>query len=401
MDQNDWGQARWKKEVLPSKMTGSSALGEDVLCFQTPRQNDLNEDLFVGRLWSPPVVSISRNPRLNDKMNVIDLKCLTFSYNMFSGYPNMQVKQVPSLALLKRQRGIHRILLGGYLLMDQSLSCDFDNILIPLCNWQHDLNDWRGRWKHWISPTDNHNQLGDKHLCLELNKEDSNDDFTEASDLTVRLWSQLIRIKKLSEQQKPKCLSLSYHLDNGLLQNPTDDQSQPKLSVLMRREGFFIPIHQILYPNLIFLIINLSTAIVDSSSTYMVLSDQSKVFSNYQSYQSLLDCNFTDSSMCKWSNDQNNWPVNWELESTDRFSTSVNQESSGLICLDATKSIQPMDLSARLFSSLMSSTFNNLCLKLVYTIVISSLTSSMDSSEILTDGISTMPKLSLLRRQMG
>ncbi|CAH8478439.1 unnamed protein product [Schistosoma margrebowiei] len=105
MDQNDWGQARWKKEVLPSKMTGSSALGEDVLCFQTPRQNDFNEDLFVGRLWSPPVVSISRNPRLNDKMNVIDLKCLTFSYNIFSGYPNMQVKQVPSLALLKRQRG--------------------------------------------------------------------------------------------------------------------------------------------------------------------------------------------------------------------------------------------------------------------------------------------------------
>lgn len=105
--------------------------------------------------------------------------------------------------------------------------------------------------------------------------------------------------------------------------------------------------------------------------------------------------------MCKWSNDQNNWPVNWELELTDRFSTSFNQESSGLICLDATKSIQPMDLSARLFSSLMSSTFNNLCLKLVYTIVISSRTSSMDSSEILTDEISTMPKLSLLRRQMG
>lgn len=105
MDQNDWGQARWKKEVLPSEMTGSSALAEDVLCFQTPRQNDLNEDLFVGRLWSPPVVSISRNPRLNDKMNVIDLKCLTFSYNIFSGYPNMQVKQVPSLAVLKRQRG--------------------------------------------------------------------------------------------------------------------------------------------------------------------------------------------------------------------------------------------------------------------------------------------------------
>ncbi|CAH8472260.1 unnamed protein product [Schistosoma mattheei] len=125
----------------------------------------------------------------------------------------------------------------GYLLMDQSLSCDFDNILIPLCNWQHDLNDWRGRWKHWISPTDNHNQLGDKHLCLELNKEDFNDDSTEAIDLTVRLWSQLIRMRKLSEQQKPKCLSLSYHLDNGLLQNPTDDQSQLKLSVLMRREG--------------------------------------------------------------------------------------------------------------------------------------------------------------------
>ncbi|RTG81303.1 uncharacterized protein DC041_0004385, partial [Schistosoma bovis] len=381
MDQNDWGQARWKKEVLPSEMTGSSALAEDVLCFQTPRQNDLNEDLFVGRLWSPPVVSISRNPRLNDKMNVIDLKCLTFSYNIFSGYPNMQVKQVPSLAVLKRQRGYAYITsYGSYLLMDQSLSCDFDNILIPLCNWQHDLNDWRGRWKHWISPTDNHNQLGDKHLCLELNKEDSNDDSTEAIDLTVRLWSQLIRIRKLSEQQKPKCLSLSYHLDNGLLRNPTDNQSQPKLS---------------------FLIINLSTAIVDSSSTYLVLSDQSKVFSNYQSYKSLLDCNFTDSSMCKWSNDQNNWPVNWELELTDRFSTSFNQESSGLICLDATKSIQSMDLSARLFSSLMSSTFNNLCLKLVYTIVISSRTSSMDSSEILTDGISTMPKLSLLRRQMG
>ncbi|CAI2723800.1 unnamed protein product [Schistosoma spindalis] len=105
MDQNDWGQARWKKEVLPSEMTGSLALAEDVLCFQTPRENDLNEDLFVGRLWSPPVVYISRNPRLNDKMNVIDLKCLTFSYNIFSGYPNMQVKQVPSLALLKRQRG--------------------------------------------------------------------------------------------------------------------------------------------------------------------------------------------------------------------------------------------------------------------------------------------------------
>ncbi|TNN20524.1 hypothetical protein EWB00_003944 [Schistosoma japonicum] len=129
--------------------------------------------------------------------------------------------------------------------MDQSLSCDFDNSFIPLCNWQHDLNDWRGRWKHWISPNVN-NQLIDRHLCLQMNKEDSSDDDSvEAADLTVRLWSQLIRVKKLSEEAKPKCLSLSYRFEDDLLKNLINDknnliendQSQLKLSVLMRREG--------------------------------------------------------------------------------------------------------------------------------------------------------------------
>ncbi|CAH8463098.1 unnamed protein product [Heterobilharzia americana] len=135
----------------------------------------------------------------------------------------------------------------GYSPMEQSLSCDFDNSVMPLCNWQHDLNDWRGRWKQWRSHT---SQVTDRHLCLQLDKEDSNNEeegaeFTESLGLTVRLWSQLIRIKKLSEEVKPKCLTLSYQLDAGLLQKPVDhknnlirqDQSKLQLSVLMRREG--------------------------------------------------------------------------------------------------------------------------------------------------------------------
>lgn len=147
-----------------------------------------------------------------------------------------------------------------------------------------------------------------------------------------------------------------------------------------------------------FLIVNLSTA-VDLSSN-LVRSGQSSALNIHQPYQSLLDCNFTDSSMCKWSNDPNNWPVNWEIHLPDKFNTVATLETPKHICLFSTESIQLTDLSARLFSPLLSSTSNNLCLNLVYAIIFSR-KFSIQSSEILTDQISSMPKLSLLRRQMG
>nr|CAH8825244.1 unnamed protein product [Trichobilharzia regenti] len=112
---------------------------------------------------------------------------------------------------------------------------------------------------------------------------------------------------------------------------------------------------------------------------------------------STLDCNFTDSSMCKWSNDQNNWPINWELDMESDLSPAIHEENSGSVCLYSTELSQQMDISSRLFSPLMSAASNVFCLKLVYKITMSRHPLSTSADQI----SDTSPKLALLRRQMG
>ncbi|KER26247.1 hypothetical protein T265_06444 [Opisthorchis viverrini] len=100
-----------------------------------------------------------------------------------------------------------------------------------------------------------------------------------------------------------------------------------------------------------------------------------------------LDCNFTD-SFCRWSNDQNNWPINWELRAVDR-KISIGNE----LCLKVPSVPQKADLSARLFGPLLSAPDNTRCLRLAY--VVHPHPSSLSGLD------RAGPKLALMRRQMG
>ncbi|KAA3676829.1 uncharacterized protein DEA37_0013976 [Paragonimus westermani] len=113
------------------------------------------------------------------------------------------------------------------------LTCTFENPLNALCGWRDDVNDWSGRWQLLSRPT---GQFG-KELCVGfINTLDFPEDAPQG--LTARLWSPLIRLKKLTDSEEPKCLQLFYKIvwthPPVLVKSST---SLPKLSLLMRRQG--------------------------------------------------------------------------------------------------------------------------------------------------------------------
>lgn len=105
-------------------------------------------------------------------------------------------------------------------------------------------------------------------------------------------------------------------------------------------------------------------------------------------------------SECYWSNDQNNWPINWQRYTNIKHGYLPN--SMGQICLSIPKSSTDIlntniDLSARLFSRLLKAQneYKVKCLQIVYLIQFHHTSSPTYSNP------KSLPKLALLHRQMG
>ncbi|CAH8473958.1 unnamed protein product [Schistosoma intercalatum] len=126
-----------------------------------------------------------------------------------------------------------------------------------------------------------------------------------------------------------------------------------------------------------------------------------------------LDCEFKKST-CNWGNDQNNWPVNWKLVMIESEDFSKNSEISTVernsVCLSlhgkSNNHQSDYDITARLFSPIISIMKQPSCIQLIYNIqyVSGSLRDhiSLSGRELNMYGVDDrLPKLSLLRRQMG
>lgn len=133
---------------------------------------------------------------------------------------------------------------------------------------------------------------------------------------------------------------------------------------------------------------------------------------------SLLDCSFSGST-CRWGNDHNNWPFNWNVRSgsitkrpTTFLATTEPTELHGAVCLDVQSHSDPAppgsDITARLFGPLINFSQSPACLRIHYQIVngtvLNSSTESFRSTSEnphKTAGSLTAPRLAVLRRQMG
>ncbi|KAK4472147.1 hypothetical protein MN116_000445 [Schistosoma mekongi] len=127
-----------------------------------------------------------------------------------------------------------------------------------------------------------------------------------------------------------------------------------------------------------------------------------------------LECAFKE-SMCNWGNDPNNWPVNWRLNTinfkeelsvgdvisvTERYSVCLS--SSG----KSTNYQFNNDVTARLFSPIVSIMKQPSCIQLIYDIHFHSDSSrdriNLNGGDLNLYGVDDkIPRLSLLRRQMG
>lgn len=110
---------------------------------------------------------------------------------------------------------------------------------------------------------------------------------------------------------------------------------------------------------------------------------------------SMLDCNFTMfTSTCKWANDHNNWPTNWQV-------VADVAEPSDAACLDVRSNpeafLQSRELTARMFGPLIKSENEPRCLRFYYAVHVP--TSLIDGKR--ARPTEPMPRLALLRRQMG
>ncbi|CAH8472219.1 unnamed protein product [Schistosoma mattheei] len=126
------------------------------------------------------------------------------------------------------------------------------------------------------------------------------------------------------------------------------------------------------------------------------------------------ECEFEE-SMCNWGNDPNNWPVNWRLNAmSSKEELLKNGEISTVernsVCLSlhgkSNNHQSDYDITARLFSPIISIMKQPSCIQLIYNIqyVSGSLRDhiSLSGRELNMYGVDDrIPKLSLLRRQMG
>lgn len=122
----------------------------------------------------------------------------------------------------------------------------------------------------------------------------------------------------------------------------------------------------------------------------------------------LIDCNFTEST-CNWIHDPNNWPSNWYLtsEQQQQRPSQFRQElpTWKAICLDLVSSVPASTevpvLTARLFGPLVSAAQAPSCLRLRYKLEHNFARSTGIQFTTRTVSEEDVPKLSLLRRQMG
>uniref|UniRef100_A0A5K4F897 MAM domain-containing protein n=1 Tax=Schistosoma mansoni TaxID=6183 RepID=A0A5K4F897_SCHMA len=127
-----------------------------------------------------------------------------------------------------------------------------------------------------------------------------------------------------------------------------------------------------------------------------------------------LECEFKE-SMCNWGNDPNNWPVNWRLNAMsykEEFlkHSEMSTVERNSICLSiqgkSNNHQSDHDITARLFSPIISIMKQPSCIQLIYNIqyVSGSLRDeiSLSGRELNMYSVGDkLPKLSLLRRQMG
>lgn len=112
----------------------------------------------------------------------------------------------------------------------------------------------------------------------------------------------------------------------------------------------------------------------------------------------VLNCGF-ETSTCDWSNDPNNWPINWKLDtaytnSLDLKTNKIIDQQVHMICISLNQPIESQvdHLSARLFGPLIAVSNQPQCLEFIYKI-------ELDPSQNLN--VNRLPSLSLLRRFMG
>ncbi|GAA55238.1 hypothetical protein CLF_107438, partial [Clonorchis sinensis] len=252
------------------------------------------------------------------------------------------------------------------------------------CWWTADPNDWgHYRWRmEQVKVIEGQSQtvdgLDQRFLCLHRPQT-----LQTTGPLVSRMWSPSIGTGRPSssepvhvlenEAEIPQCLTLLYRVFPGSAGVPISSTSPtPQLSILRRQRG-------------------LATFVVDYwDNVVFILARTMKMDSSFPDVPVVhrpLDCNFTD-SFCRWSNDQNNWPINWELRPVD-WKISIGNE----LCLKVPSIPQKADLSARLFGPLLSASDNTRCLRLAYVIhPHPSFSSGLDRAG---------PKLALMRRQMG
>ncbi|XP_018649097.1 hypothetical protein Smp_049400 [Schistosoma mansoni] len=115
VDQNDWGRFKWRMDKLPS-MDNNQIVSQQAMCLHRSASLKTSETL-TSRLWSPSIGIVDESSSENyvdTSMNfTVDLqpRCVSFSFRFF--YPHIvafgplseEVRRVPNLSVLKRQRG--------------------------------------------------------------------------------------------------------------------------------------------------------------------------------------------------------------------------------------------------------------------------------------------------------
>ncbi|CAH8458344.1 unnamed protein product [Heterobilharzia americana] len=178
----------------------------------------------------------------------------------------------------------------GYSPMEQSLSCDFDNSVMPLCNWQHDLNDWRGRWKQWRSRNVDDN---DSYLYEDTSQYLSDEAFSDYQSLSTAMDS----INSISQS----VTSINHHLGESLLDCNFTDSS--------------------------------------SSSMYIQTG-----LANLISGLDPLNCTYEQRNLCEWKDDPRDVMASWKVDYLANYHTHA-------MCMRSNKMVYASKLSNRPVSS--------------------------------------------------
>ncbi|CAL8107450.1 unnamed protein product [Calicophoron daubneyi] len=253
----------------------------------------------------------------------------------------------------------------------EPLSCNFEDPDWKFCFWREDPRDDGASWR--IKTV---GETGQHALCLTSTRADVRrrprllKPQSKPDNTVGRLWSHTIAVDQpqSSTTKPPLCLMMQYMITST--------------AICPSKHGYFIGI--------------------SAHSTRLLALQR---FDPTAVKKGLLDCDFTD-SMCKWSNDQNNWPINWRLldplmNERPEFVRTDYLSSRGAICLSrlGEQDAAAIDSTSRMFGPLMKSLDQPLCLRLGYSIQLGSSYPHQVEEKPIDSRIK--PFLSILRRQMG